>query len=547
MKTKKEKSSAQKEATEIQSTQARNEYILALAAGNAHLAHYFNTELVYLLDILEDNTIENAKEVLVQLIDKEEKCQYASASALKECLEYLHKVTAAYTHLAFLSDGTNTSLSERLQIDFEPCEGDTNTEISIEHNAAFALEHEVTKWLTCFQKETRNLVKVDQQLTKCYKLQSAGKKMVEVNGIGQMDLEQRIEDLKLQKRRSDLNKTKAKARLLALRRGGMEVEDLDAIEMQIISELEEQLEKQQREKQMLGVNQSADGEALSRTPSLRSATVSPDLGRISVMENKSQSDDMRQEYNETPEPISSENDLSEDYAQQQQAASYSQPGWQDYDANAMWGTDEPQPEPAATGREDSMDQYDQANQYEPADLVNQYVQALYAYSAQNDDELDIVEYEQLLVLNADDKDWISVQNSEGKTGFVPFAYVELIGAEQQPPADQATAQEATNMQADGSQLADSQYSDSIVQSSPVNQFYSETTYAYQEEAYQEENYQDPTIVQESYQETTTYTASEKQDNANYATAAYDYDAQHDDEISFKEGDTIIVLEKGDDG
>lgn len=387
-------------------------------------------------------------------------------------------------------------------------------------------------------------MKVDQQLTKCYKLQSAGKKMVEVNGIGQMDLEQRIEDLKLQKRRSDLNKCKAKARLLALRRGGLQVEDLDAVELQIISELEEQLEKQQREKQMLGVNQSADGEALSRTPSLRSATVSPDLGRISVMENKSQSDDMRQEYNETPEPISSENDLSEEYAQQQQAtASYSQPSWQDYDANAMWGNDAEQPQPDANDRADSMDQYESANQYEPADLVNQYVQALYAYSAQNEDELDIVEYEQLLVLSADEKDWISVQNSQGKTGFVPFAYVELVGAEQQPPTDQTAGQEANNMQ-----LADSQYSDSIVQSSPVNQFYSETTtYAYQEEAYQEENYQDPTIAQESYQETTTYTASDKQDNANYATAAYDYDAQHDDEISFKEGDTIIVLEKGDDG
>ena len=35
--------------------------IIALAAGNAHLQHYFNTELTYLLDILEDNTIDNCK------------------------------------------------------------------------------------------------------------------------------------------------------------------------------------------------------------------------------------------------------------------------------------------------------------------------------------------------------------------------------------------------------------------------------------------------------------------------------------------------------
>lgn len=61
MQSKKEKSSAQKEASEIQSTQARNEYIMALAAGNAHLQHYFNVELTYLLDILEDNTIDFCK------------------------------------------------------------------------------------------------------------------------------------------------------------------------------------------------------------------------------------------------------------------------------------------------------------------------------------------------------------------------------------------------------------------------------------------------------------------------------------------------------
>ena len=61
MQSKKEKSSAQKEASEIQSTQARNEYIISLAAANAHLEHYFNVELTYLLDILEDNTIDNCR------------------------------------------------------------------------------------------------------------------------------------------------------------------------------------------------------------------------------------------------------------------------------------------------------------------------------------------------------------------------------------------------------------------------------------------------------------------------------------------------------
>lgn len=463
--------------------------------------------------------------------------------ALKECLEYLHKVTAAYTHLTFLTDGTNTSLSERLQIDFEPCENDNVTDVSIEHNAAYALEHEVTKWTTCFTKETRNVIKIDQQLVKCYKLQSAGKRTVEVNGVGQMDLEQRIEDLKLQKRKCDLNKTKAKARLLVMRKGGLNVDDLDAIELQITNELEEQLEKQQREKQMLAVNQGQDA-ALSRTPSLRSETnVSPDLGRISVMENKSQSEE-RQEFNDTPEPMSSENDLSEDQAQYQQT-------WEEYDANAAWGSTGPEPindQQQSADDDYSAQAYDTVN---PQDLVGQQVQALYPYTAQNEDELDIVEYEQLLVVNADEKDWIKVQNSNEKTGYVPFAYVEPISGDAQPQT------EPNMQQTDGSQLADSQYSDSIIQSSPANQFYSEeTSYTNQQYDYQEENYQDPTITQESYQETTTFTASEPaadqtttapKADGNYAIAAYDYEASNDEEISFNEGDTIIIIEKSDDG
>lgn len=400
----------------------------------------------------------------------------------------------------------------------------------------------MTKWSTCFSKETRNLIKIDQQLTKCFKLQAAGKKTVEVNGIGQMDLEQRIEDLKLQKRKCDLNKCKAKARLIVLRKGGLNVEDLDAVEQQITNELEEQFEKQQKDKQMLTVNQS-EGEALSRTPSLRSTTVSSDLGRISVMENKSQSDDLRQEFNDTPEPISSENDLSEDQQQYQQPQA-----WADYDTNAAWGQPANEQIDQAQYNQQYEEDYsnqDYQDQTNPQDLVNQYVQALYPYASQNEDELDMEEGEQLLVINADEKDWIKVQNLNEKQGFVPFAYVGLISNQQQSDS---------NLQ---DNLADSQYSDSVVQSSPVPYYSEETSYTNQQYAYQEENYQDPTITQESYQE--NYTASEdqpieedqadskKEDDKNYAIAAYDYEADTAEEISFKEGDRILILEKSDDG
>lgn len=49
--------------------------------------------------------------------------------------------------------------------------------MSTEHNAELALQHEVTKWISCYAKECRNLIKLSQQLLKCQTLQSKGEKV----------------------------------------------------------------------------------------------------------------------------------------------------------------------------------------------------------------------------------------------------------------------------------------------------------------------------------------------------------------------------------
>lgn len=61
MQSKKEKSSAQREASDIQSTQARNEYILSLVAGNAHLEQYFTYDLPLLMQTVDDGALEKVK------------------------------------------------------------------------------------------------------------------------------------------------------------------------------------------------------------------------------------------------------------------------------------------------------------------------------------------------------------------------------------------------------------------------------------------------------------------------------------------------------
>ena len=51
--------------------------------------------------------------------------------------------------------------------------------------------------------------------------------------------------------------------------------------------------------------------------------------------------------------------------------------------------------------------------------------ALYFYTAQNDDELTLQEFEPLTILEGDDNNdgWVRVQNQSGAQGVVPASYV----------------------------------------------------------------------------------------------------------------------------
>lgn len=96
---------------------------------------------------------------------------------------------------------------------------------------------------------------------------------MEVTGVGMVEIDARLEDIKQQLRKCDISKAKAQARLLAIKESGMPIEDLEAIENQIADEMRQT---------------SLDlevPEPLSRTPSLRSTTISD--GRVSAAENKS--------------------------------------------------------------------------------------------------------------------------------------------------------------------------------------------------------------------------------------------------------------------
>lgn len=96
---------------------------------------------------------------------------------------------------------------------------------------------------------------------------------VDVAGVGMVEIESRMDFLTQQLRKCEISKSKAEARLLAIKQSGMPIEDLEVVSNQIASEMRQT---------SLDVDSA---QPLSRTPSVKSTTMSD--GRISSMENKS--------------------------------------------------------------------------------------------------------------------------------------------------------------------------------------------------------------------------------------------------------------------
>lgn len=130
--------------------------------------------------------------------------------------------------------------------------------------------------------------------------------------------------------------------------------------------------------------------------------------------------------------------------------------------------------------------------------------ALYSYSAQNPDELTIVESEQLEVVGEGDGDgWLRARNYRGEEGFVPHNYLDV---ERDTPVDtHTTAQLSTQIS------------------------FSSVDYTVDTE--------DQDQMQDSGQspDQISVISAPRKAHQMYCIALYDYDATAEDELTFEEG------------
>lgn len=335
---KKEKTLAQREATDIQSTQARNDYIMALAAANAHLQHYFNRDLNDFIQIIDDGCLDHCKIFMATLSE-------CDVNSLKESLsnaQYWYKminITGSHkTNSIFLECDQSACLRNKTELPFEPCNNDPIQTISLDHNADHALQYDVDKWFTWFKKECRNLSHLNSELDACQRALAEGQKTIELNGRNSEDLEGKIIELKQQIRKSEASKLKVQARLRAMKEGGMPIHEWSAVEEEIRADMakaQEELAAAQRSKETMQ-EVSRDESDRQDTDFVSSSNAEPVRLHISRGSNDS---DIANSSLQNLAPVSRS---TSNYEQQNLPASgysaFTDPSlvWQD-DPNSAWG------------------------------------------------------------------------------------------------------------------------------------------------------------------------------------------------------------------
>lgn len=214
-------------------TQARNDYLLTLAAANAHQDRYYHTDLLQCIQALDGRIYEHAKDYLVSLCRTELEASQATHNTFQFLLDKSTRLIQEYNQQLFMQE--NPVFHKAQDFQFQPSEYDTSRQLESETGTTeeHSLNKEARKWATRVAREHKNIIHYKKSLEDC---ESHGMPSTEQ---GRADLELKIEDTKESIRKSETIKLKAEARLDLLRQVGVAVDTwLKSAMNQVMEELE---------------------------------------------------------------------------------------------------------------------------------------------------------------------------------------------------------------------------------------------------------------------------------------------------------------------
>ncbi|XP_076360074.1 F-BAR and double SH3 domains protein 2-like isoform X2 [Tachypleus tridentatus] len=393
------KFSSRKEACDIQATKARNDYILALVAANAHLSRFYEIDLVDVIQNLDCDIYDKIKE-FIQLVSRTELFTCAAwQSSFSNLQRESEGATKDYTMDCFLND--NPVLLKTMQYSFEPCDGDEIIKISTEHNAGLCLTKEARRWASCIAKESRTARDCYEELNK---LQSEfiGKEKSSVSSSGEKtgtetDPYVRIEEIREIIRKAETGKAKAEARIEALREGEVNVDEwLKNADVDSLGPYN---------------NLSRTGSKSSRSSQRSSRSEAYDEANSRANDSVYDSD-----FNSGTSDSLAECRQMSNVFEQEDVAEVAINAWEEA------------PEEDIQEEEDTGLTFEtNAQRVESYPGMNIRCTALFTYEAANPDELSFVEQEELWIVGEGDGDgWVKARNCKDEEGYIPQNYVEIV-------------------------------------------------------------------------------------------------------------------------
>ncbi|KAJ8347795.1 hypothetical protein SKAU_G00263840 [Synaphobranchus kaupii] len=214
-------------------THARNDYLLTLAAVNAHHDRYYQIDLINCIKVLDGSIYDHFKDYLTTFCRAELEMFQAIQKTFQALLEKASKVTQDFNQQMFMQE--NPVLCSPPAFQFQPCESDPSRQLQTETGTAeeHSLNKEARKWATRVAREHKNIIH-SQRTLEDHEMQG-----VHPSEQNHSDLEQRVEEARETIRKAETVKVKAEARLNLLRNVGVSVDTwLKSAMNQVMEELE---------------------------------------------------------------------------------------------------------------------------------------------------------------------------------------------------------------------------------------------------------------------------------------------------------------------
>ncbi|XP_020816730.1 F-BAR and double SH3 domains protein 2 isoform X9 [Drosophila serrata] len=474
---------SRKELLEEKSSGARNDYVLSLAAANAHQNRYFTVDLQTTMTTMENYVFERVAEYLMLMGRTELLTCSATQNSFGKIRDQAQQLTREYNlQCCYLFYPV---LKQHIQYDFEACDNDPVRKVTAEHeSAAETLTKEAKNLAGRVVKENASIRENAKKLALCQSLRDSGQRS-DPNDPNGPDLDTKIEEFRDQIRRSETEKAKAEACLQCLRDGGINVDEwVQEAEIMGVQELTRSASSISMRTDASGQGENPSSDSFydsdkEETQAQASAQAKPKAEQqLSRDRTFSDSDDEPDERPSASAAAASSSSAAAAAAASSAAMATGGGGWDD-PTEVNWGAEE---------EEDK----DEPIVPEPKEAIFKCT-ALYSYTAQNPDELTIVENEQLEVVGEGDGDgWLRARNYRGEEGYVPHNYLDI---------DQETAGSAFNDQTVDSMQSPDQVSVIMAPQKRVKS------------------------------------------DVEWCIALYDYDATAEDELTFEEGDKIKIVTK----